>query len=81
MVEHRNVALLIESSRVDGRELLRGIGSYVCEHKSWSICYQERALRDAAPAWMRKWRGDGLIARIESRQTAKIYHPLEDGTI
>ncbi|MEA1951825.1 MAG: DNA-binding transcriptional regulator [Planctomycetota bacterium] len=71
MAKLRNIALLIESSRVEGRELLRGIGSYVREHEEWSIYYQERSLSDAAPAWLKKWRGDGIIARIESRRLAK----------
>lgn len=70
MAKIRNIGLLIESSRVQGREILRGIGNYVREHGTWSICYQERALGDFAPTWLSKWRGDGIIARIDSKRLA-----------
>jgi len=70
MVKSRNVALLIESSRIYGREILRGVGNYASEHGTWSICYQERTLGGFAPTWLRKRRVDGIIARIDSRRLA-----------
>src|SRR5688500_7681578 len=62
------IALLIESSRAYGRGVLRGIAAYARTHGPWSIYHQERALGDAAPAWMKKWSGDGLIVSMESEQ-------------
>lgn len=61
------VALLIESSRAYGREILHGIGAFLQTHGPWSVYYQERGLGDAVPDWFRDWRGEGVIARIESR--------------
>lgn len=64
------VALLIESSRAYGRRTLFGVARYVREHHPWSIFLQERSLGDTCPAWLKDWEGDGIIARVESRQIA-----------
>lgn len=64
------VALLIESSRAYGRRTLFGVARYVREHHPWSIFLQERSLGDTCPAWLKDWQGDGIIARVESRQIA-----------
>src|SRR5438270_13822389 len=64
------VALLIESSRAYGRRTLFGVARYVREHQPWSIFLQERSLGEKCPEWLRDWKGDGIIARVESRQTA-----------
>jgi len=64
------VALLIESSRAYGRRTLFGVARYVREHQPWSIFLQERSLGDKCPDWLKDWKGDGIIARVESRQIA-----------
>ena len=66
------VALLIESSRGYGRGLLRGITSYVGKYGPWSIYHHERALGDPVPAWMSRWQGDGIIARIANPRLAEM---------
>ena len=65
------VALLIESSRAYGRGLLKGVAKYVREHGPWSIFLQERSLDDVSPGWLAHWKGDGVIARIETRELAR----------
>jgi LacI family transcriptional regulator len=65
-----HVALLIETSREYGRGLLRGIIRYQRMHRPWSLYFQPRGSRDPAPTWLRNWRGDGILARIESRAMA-----------
>ncbi|NNM87559.1 MAG: substrate-binding domain-containing protein, partial [Phycisphaerae bacterium] len=62
------VGLLIESSRVYGRGLLRGIAKFTRIHNNWSILYQERMLSDRIPPWLVKRKCDGIIARIETRE-------------
>ncbi|HXF09421.1 MAG TPA: XylR family transcriptional regulator, partial [Desulfuromonadaceae bacterium] len=64
------VALLIESSRAYGRRTLFGVARYVREHRPWSIFLQERSLGETCPTWLKDWKGDGIIARVESRQIA-----------
>src|ERR1700683_1605177 len=66
------VALLIESSRAYGRGTLLGIAKYVREHGSWSIFFQERGLGDVAPPWLENWEGDGILARVENMEMAKV---------
>ncbi|HBO42341.1 MAG TPA: XylR family transcriptional regulator [Planctomycetaceae bacterium] len=66
MTKRRRVALLIESSRAFGRDLLRGIATYARAHEHWAFFHQERAVRDPAPARLADWRADGIIARIET---------------
>jgi LacI family transcriptional regulator len=65
------VALLIESSRIYGRGILRGIARYAHVNGAWSIFSQERELHSGIPDWLKIWRGDGIIARIENRRMAK----------
>jgi LacI family transcriptional regulator len=66
----RQVALLVEWSRAYGRGVLRGIGRYVQTHGRWKVYHTERSLSDAAPPWLRTWKGDGIIARIENPRLA-----------
>jgi LacI family transcriptional regulator len=65
------VALLIESSRTYGRGILRGIAQYAHVHGPWSFFIQERELQSGMPAWLQNWKGQGVIARIEDRRTAR----------
>jgi LacI family transcriptional regulator len=76
------VALLIESSRTYGRGILRGIARYAHVNGPWSIYSQERELHSGVPAWLKEWKGDGIIARIEDRRMAnallRLGHPVVD---
>lgn len=66
----KKIALLIESSRGYGRDLLRGVAAYTRTHGPYSIYRHERSLGDAVPSWLENWRGDGVIARIETPELA-----------
>ena len=66
-----HVALLIETSNSYARGLLDGIISYVREHELWSIYLPEQRRGERPPAWLRRWEGDGIIARIENRGIAQ----------
>lgn len=65
------IAVLVESSRGYGRGLLRGVASYARSHVGWALYGHERALGDATPTWFRRWEGDGIIARVESKRLAE----------
>lgn len=71
------MALLIESSRAYGRELLLGVAKFVREHHHWSVQHEEWKWTDAPPAWLKEWNGDGVIARIEVPKLAKIIKSLD----
>jgi LacI family transcriptional regulator len=68
----KRVALLIETSRAYGRGLLRGIARYNREEARWSLYYQPHGLDDPPPAWLRRWKGDGVLARIGDRACAGL---------
>jgi len=72
MKKRPRVALLIETSNSYARGLLRGIHAYMRDHGSWSTYLTEQGRGGAPPAWLNsKWRGDGIIARIENRRIAR----------
>ena len=66
------VALLIETSNAYARDLLYGVRAYLCEHESWSIYLAEHARGDVLPSWLRQWKGDGIIARVEGQAMARV---------
>jgi LacI family transcriptional regulator len=61
------VALLIETSNRYTRELLHGIRSYMRDRGNWAVHLTEYGRGDVPPPWLKKWRGDGIIARIENQ--------------
>jgi LacI family transcriptional regulator len=68
----RSVALLIESSNAYARGLLQGIIAYQQQHDAWSVYLPELDRGASPPKWIRNWRGEGVIARIETEEIAKI---------
>lgn len=61
------VALLIETSNRYGRDLLHGVRDWVRDHGArWAIRFTEYERGAPTPAWLAEWRGDGLIARVDS---------------
>jgi LacI family transcriptional regulator len=67
----RRVALLIETSNAYARGLLRGVTSYLREHRPWSLYISEHGRGDSVPHWLQGWNGDGILARIENRNIAQ----------
>jgi LacI family transcriptional regulator len=57
------ILLLIETANSYSRGILEGIGRYVRDHGPWSIFFEERGLEEPPPHWLKKWEGDGIIAR------------------
>ncbi|MBN9193557.1 DNA-binding transcriptional regulator [Microbacterium sp.] len=66
----RHVALLVETSNAYGRGLLLGVRNFLATGPGWSIYLGEHGRHDTDLSWLDSWRGDGVIARIENRQTA-----------
>ena len=50
--------------------LLDGIIAYQREHELWSIYLGEQQRGARPPVWMKSWKGDGIIARIETEAIA-----------
>lgn len=66
-----HVALLIETSLAYGRGLLRGVARYVHERGPWSVFFRPQGLDASPPPWLGKWRGQGILARIDNRKMAR----------
>jgi len=64
----KHVALLIETSRAYGRDLLLGVRRYVSEHQPWSAFVEVRDLESSPPGWLRHWDGDGILSRSGSQE-------------
>ena len=71
MTPFPHVALIVETAKQYDRGLLRGIGRYIKGHGPWSVYIEERGPQHGVPAWLRQWRGDGIIARISDEAMAE----------
>jgi LacI family transcriptional regulator len=67
-----HVAVLIETSRGYGRGLLEGVARYNREHGPWSMFFEPHGLDDPPPKWLRTWKGDGILARINDARMARL---------
>ena len=78
----KRVALLVETSLGSGREILRGIARHAQHSDQWQLFHAARGLEEKVPEWLRKWSGDGVIARIQdatmARQLKKLNLPVVD---
>jgi LacI family transcriptional regulator len=70
MREIPKVALLVETSRGFGRELLHGIARYARIHGPWSFHITPGDYDQVVPK-MKQWGGTGIIARIPNDRVAK----------
>lgn len=73
----RAVALLVEMSSGYCRGLLEGIHAFAKQAGDWSIYLNEQERGATPPPWLREWRGDGIIARIETDQIGKALQLLK----
>lgn len=71
MIQRRRVMLIVETSLVYGREVLRGINRYVVANEPWSIFVDLRELAVRPPAWLENWDGDGIITRSTTPRLAE----------
>ena len=63
----RKVALLVETSRSYGRDLLRGIALFARTRGNWALLHQEMTIDIVLPEWMKESAIDGVIARVDAR--------------
>jgi LacI family transcriptional regulator len=67
MSDTQKIALLIETSKAYGRGLLQGISRYAHLHDNWMLYFEERALDDPIPRWLKPGEIDGVILRTRDR--------------
>lgn len=62
--------MIIETSNEYARGLLHGIRAYIREHEPWAIYFSEQS-RGEPLHWLKDFKGDGIIARIETKAIAE----------
>lgn len=65
------VALIAETSNGYGRSLVKGVVSYMRKNRPWSIQLFEQDWYHNPAKTIDKWKGDGIIARIETPEIAE----------
>lgn len=71
------MALLVEMSSGYCRGLLEGIHAFAKQAGNWSIYLNEQERGATPPPWLREWRGDGIIARIETDEIGRALQLLK----
>src|SRR5687767_12482956 len=77
VTEKANIAVLVEMSSSHGRGLIRGVAQYAQRQTNWTLHLEESGPLRAPPGWVKSWKGDGIIARIETPDIARAV--LEKG--
>lgn len=72
MSRRPSVALLIETSNTYARELLHGVRAFLREHGPWCLHLSEHGRGAVEPVWLRRWKGDGILARVERPAMADV---------
>ena len=70
MKTRASVALIIETSGVYGRRVLRGVSRYLSSYGNWAIFLDERERIAHPPQWLADWEGDGVICRATTPDLA-----------
>jgi LacI family transcriptional regulator len=66
----KKVALLVETSRGYGRQILKGVAEYSQRYGPWSFYITPRDFYQELPR-IDRWKGDGIIARTEDAAIVK----------
>ena len=66
------VALLVESSRSYGRELLKGVALFARTRTNWSMLHQEMSIDDMPPDWLESSDVSGVIARVDTHSVDRL---------
>jgi LacI family transcriptional regulator len=55
--------------------------AFVRENDSWSLYLPEMRRGEVPPGWLARWRGNGIIARVENRDTARAIRRIRLPTV
>lgn len=68
-----HVAVCVDKSRSYGRGILRGIARYVETYGRWSLYIDPESAGTYSENWLKDWRGDGILAYIETAELARRF--------
>ncbi|QDT01989.1 Xylose operon regulatory protein [Rubripirellula lacrimiformis] len=66
------IALMVETSRSYGRELLKGIALFARTRTNWSLMHQEMTIDAALPDWLGSASVSGAIARVDQHSVGQL---------
>lgn len=66
-----HVAVCVDKSRSYGRGVLLGIADFLETVGHWSMFVDHYGSSHLTPQWIRKWKGDGILAYIPDEATAE----------
>ena len=70
------VALIIDPAKPYDRRIIRGVGSYVTQHRrDWSLYVEQDPI--ARLPDLKRWAGDGILANFDDRRIAKAVSMLD----
>jgi LacI family transcriptional regulator len=70
------VALLVETSNAYARGMLAGVEEFISARGPWTVYLGEHGRGDRPPAWLERWDGDGIIARVENENIARALESM-----
>jgi LacI family transcriptional regulator len=77
MTTQKHVAVLVETSHAYGRRLLQGICKFQQQHGKWLTFFKPARLGDAPMPWLKQWKGDGILVRIETPEMAEFMRAVD----
>ncbi len=77
----RNVAVIVETSNSYARGVLRGIHEYARTRHGWTLYLTEHGRHEFDESFACHWKFDGVIARIETDQMARIITDMDVPTV
>lgn len=66
--DKKRILVLVETSRVFGREIIRGITRFAVEAGDWTLFLEDRGLVQHSDFWMKHFEYDGIITRTTHRK-------------
>ena len=80
-MNEKNVALIIETSNSYARGILRGIHEYARSRRGWTLYLTEHGRHEIDESFAGNWTFDGVIARIETDDMARIIKQMNVPTV
>ena len=66
------LAVIIETMNTYGRGLIDGVCRSLSEQPPCTLFFEERTLDSPPPAWLAKWKGDGIIVRDRTGKSCRL---------
>lgn len=73
----KRILVLIETSRIFGRQIIQGISQFALEKGSWIILLEDRGFFERIPFWVKRLQFDGVISRTTRADSVKFLETFD----